>query len=60
MTQGPVMDQAAMSSKADPADAAMKKASEEVAKKAKKDAAKTKAAADKAKVFAVCLALILA
>ena len=55
MPQGPAMDQAAMSSKVDPAEAAMKKASEELARKAKKDAAKTKAAADKAakaKVFA--------
>ena len=42
------MDQAAMSSKVDPAEAAMKKASEELARKAKNDAAKTKAAADKA------------
>merc|ERR1712004_880950 len=56
--QGPAMDQAAMSRKVDPAEAAMKKAANEMAKKAankkkdsgksKKEGASEKAAADKA------------
>merc|ERR1712223_777516 len=56
--KGPAMDQAAMSRKVDPAEAAMKKAANEMAKKAankkkdsgksKKEGASEKAAADKA------------